>query len=149
MELPHEFRAALLARGEAYARGGLHALEHLAIGLAPLCVTCESTDLGCQCTRRDGDEHAERFLLFERRRGGVGVADALHVELPRLLQAAQARLEACDCDEGCLACVHMSGCGEYNEGLDKSAAKAILRWLCQGEMPEPPPDASADSDFSD
>jgi DEAD/DEAH box helicase domain-containing protein len=153
LELPHELRDAMHAHGEAYARGGLHALEHLCIGLSPLCATCESTDLGCQCTRREGDEHAERLLLFERRRGGVGVADALLVELPTLLQAAQARLEACDCDEGCLACVHMSGCGEYNEGLSKPAARAILRWLLQGELP---PAAAAggddddhDSDFSE
>ena len=145
LELPHELRDALEVRGEAYARGGLHALEHLCIGLAPLCATCESSDLGCQCTRREGDEHAERFLIFERRRGGVGVADALLVELPRLLQAAQARLEACDCEEGCLACVHMSGCGEYNEGLEKPAAKAILRWLLQGELP-PAPSATANGE---
>ena len=138
LELPHELREYLQARGEVYARGGLHALEHLCIGLAPLCATCESSDLGCQCTRREGDEHAERFLLFERRRGGVGVADALLVELPRLLQAAQARLEACECENGCLACIHMSGCGEYNEGLDKVAACAILRWLLQGQQPELP-----------
>ena len=136
LDLPSALRDALHKRGEAYARGGLHALEHLAISLAPLCATCEPTDLGCQCTRRPGDEHGERFLLFERRRGGVGVADALPEGMPRLLQACQARLDECDCESGCLACVHMSGCGEYNEGLDKSAARAILKWLVQGEMPQ-------------
>ena len=136
LDLPSALRDALHKRGEAYARGGLHALEHLAISLAPLCATCEPTDLGCQCTRRPGDEHGERFLLFERRRGGVGVADALPEGMPRLLQACQARLDECDCESGCLACVHMSGCGEYNEGLDKSAARTILKWLVQGEMPQ-------------
>ena len=54
-------------------------------------------------------------------------------------QAAQLRLESCDCEKGCLLCVHMPGCGEYNEGLDKAAARAVLRWLLQGEPPEPPP----------
>ena len=137
LELPAALRDALHANGESYARGGLHALEHLAIGLSPLCATCEPADLGCQCTRRQGDEHQERLLLFERRRGGVGVADALQGDLSRLLQAAQARLETCECEGGCLGCVHMAGCGEYNEGLDKEAAKAILRWLIQGEVPKP------------
>ena len=133
LDLPSALRDVLQARGVAYARGGLHALEHVLIGLAPLCATCEPTDLGCQCTRREGDEHAERLLLFERRRGGVGVADALLLELPRLLEAAAARLASCDCSDGCLSCVHMAGCGEYNEGLDKQAAKRILRWLLEGE----------------
>ena len=149
LELPSKLRDALHARGEAYARGGLHALEHLVIALAPLCATCEPGDLGCQCTRREGDEHAERLLLFERgRHGGVGVAEALHGEMPRLLQAAQARLESCDCEDGCLACVHMAGCGEYNEGLEKHAARAILRWLLQGETP-PLPAATAASSAED
>ena len=40
------------------------------MSLAPLAASCDSADLGCQCTRRPGDEHAERLLLFERRRGG-------------------------------------------------------------------------------
>ena len=136
LDLPSGLRNALHASGESYARGGLHALEHLAIGLAPLCVTCEPTDLGCQCTRRTGDEHGDRFLIFERRRGGVGIADALLLGLPSLLEAALARLDSCTCgDEGCLSCIHMGGCGEYNEGLDKGAARKILRWLLLGEAP--------------
>ena len=41
-----------------------------------------ASDLGCQCTRRPGDEHAERLLLYERRRGGVGLAAQLLGALP-------------------------------------------------------------------
>ena len=76
------------------------------------------------------------------------MVDGLLPELPRLLQAAQARLEACECEAGCLACVHMAGCGEYNEGLEKHAARAILRWLLQGETP-PLPAATAASSAED
>jgi len=143
LELPPALRDALEARGESYARGALHAIEHAAIGLAPLCVACEAADLGCQCTRREGDEHGERLLLFERRRGGVGIADALLRALAPLLEAVQARLEACGCDGGCLSCVHMAGCGEYNEGLNKAAAQDVLKWLCQGELPAPAPKAES------
>ena len=50
----------------------------------------------------------------------------------------QARLEGCSCERGCLSCVHMAGCGEYNEGLEKPAARVILRWLLQGETPPSP-----------
>ena len=55
--------------------------------------------------------------------------------MERLLQAAQVRLDACGCTDGCLSCVHMAGCSEYNEGLNKAAARDILRWLIQGELP--------------
>jgi len=133
LDLPVQLRDALGARGHMFARGGLHAIEHAMIALAPLCVTCDPSELGCQCTRRQGDPHAERLLLFERRAGGVGVAEQLVDELGALLLATQQRLEHCACVEGCPSCVHMAGCGEYNEGLDKPAALLILRWLLQGE----------------
>ena len=93
---------------------------------------CDHADLGCQCTRRKGDAHAGRLLLFERRRGGLGVAKALLDELPALLAAARSRLRHCPCADGCPACVHMPGCGEYNEGLDKRAALRILAALLDG-----------------
>ena len=86
VDLPSELRAALEARGHEFARGALHAIEHAAIGLAPLVATCEPSDLGCQCTRREGDKHGQRLLLFERRAGGVGTADALLLALQPLLQ---------------------------------------------------------------
>ena len=74
------------------------------MSLAPLAASCAASDLGCQSSRRPGDEHAnpnpnltltltpnpnpqssrrpgdehaERLLLFERRRGGVGLAAQL------------------------------------------------------------------------
>ena len=105
---------------------------------------CDAADLGCQCTRRPGDSQADRLLLFERRRGGVGLAGRLLGTLPALLRAAQARLEGCACAEGCPACVHKPQCGEYNEGLDKEAARLLLRWLLQREeIPTPDPEEPA------
>ena len=60
------------------------------------------------------------------------------------MACTQARLEGCSCERGCLSCVHMAGCGEYNEGLEKPAARVILRWLLQGETPPPPAPAEAE-----
>ena len=53
----------------------------------------------------------------------------------RAVLQVSARLESCGCEDGCLSCVHMAGCGEYNEGLDKKAAQAVLQWLLRGERP--------------
>lgn len=113
-----------------YARGGLHAVEHLLIGLAPLVVSCDRADLGCQCTRRRGDEHAERLLIFERRPGGAGITQQLLPRLGELLAAAHRRLAACGCGApgGCPGCIQLPQCGEYNEGLDRRAADRVLRW---------------------
>lgn len=121
--------SALLPSG-GYARGGLHAVEHLLIGLAPLAVSCDGADLACQCTRRRGDEHAERLLIFERRPGGAGITEQLLPRLGELLAAAHRRLAACGCGApgGCPGCIQIPRCGEYNEGLDRRAADRVLRW---------------------
>ena len=44
-------RDAIEENGLAYT-GGLHALEHLLISLAPLAASCDSADLGCQVTTK-------------------------------------------------------------------------------------------------
>mmetsp|Transcript_4079 Transcript_4079/g.7221 ORF Transcript_4079/g.7221 Transcript_4079/m.7221 type:complete len:167 (+) Transcript_4079:1-501(+) len=136
MELPSALRDELAQRGHMFSRGGLHAIEHALIALAPLCVTCEAAELGCQCTRRQGDEHSERLLIYERRSGGVGVAEKLLPNLAVLLQAVSQRVDNCSCTTGCLSCIHMSGCNEYNEGLDKQAAQSILHMVISGEGAE-------------
>ena len=98
---------------------------------------CDHSDLGAGARAR-GDAHAERLLLFERRRGGTGVAEQLRTSLPHLLGAALARVEACGCDRGRPSCVLLPGCGEYNEGLDKGGAALLLRWMVRGEEIEEP-----------
>ena len=114
--------------------------------LAPLAAQCDAADVGCQCTRRPADAHADRLLLFERRRGGVGLAGRLLGALPPLLRAAQSRLDASDCEDGCPACEHMAGCGEYNQGLDKEAARLLLGWLVQREEPPAPKRKGSEAD---
>jgi hypothetical protein len=57
----------------------------------------------------------------------VGAQVARQVEA--LLAAALERLVGCGCLGGCAGCVHMPGCGDYNEGLEKPAAIYILARL--------------------
>lgn len=71
-------------------------------------------------------------LSPNRRGGGTGLAQALLSRLEPLLRAAQACLASCKCNTGCPSCILMSGCGEYNEGLDKRAAALILEHLLGG-----------------
>ncbi|KAL3928793.1 MAG: hypothetical protein SGPRY_002239 [Prymnesium sp.] len=52
LDLPPLLCSRVREGGAMCARGGLHAIEHAMIALAPLGVACESSDLGCQCTRR-------------------------------------------------------------------------------------------------
>lgn len=52
IDLPTALRDDVIKQGGMFARGALHAIEHALIALAPISVLCESSELGCQCTRR-------------------------------------------------------------------------------------------------
>lgn len=110
--------------------GGLHAIEHVLCSLAPMEVRCDPSDLSCQHTRRDGDLHRDKLLLFETARGGTGLAQRLGPALGRLLRAAHKVVSECGCAEGCYGCIVSGSC--YEEGLDKVAAREILTYLVQG-----------------
>ena len=115
---------------DRFDRGGLHAIEHVLCSLAPMEVRCDPSDLSCQHTRRDGDLHRDKLLLFETARGGTGLAQRLGPALGRLLKAAHKVVSECGCAEGCHGCIVLGSC--YEEGLDKEAAKEILTYLVQG-----------------
>lgn len=115
---------------DRFDRGGLHAIEHVLCSLAPMEVRCDPSDLSCQHTRRDGDLHRDKLLLFETARGGTGLAQRLGPALGRLLRAAEKVVSECGCAEGCHGCIVSGSC--YEEGLDKAAAKEILTYLVQG-----------------
>lgn len=115
---------------DQFDRGGLHAIEHVLCSLAPMEVRCDPGDLSCQHTRRDGDLHRDKLLLFETARGGTGLAQRLGPALGRLLRAAHKVVSECGCAEGCHGCIVLGSC--YEEGLDKAAAREILTYLVQG-----------------
>ena len=121
-------RGVELYAGE-YDRGALHSIEHVLCSLAPLVITCDPRDLGCQCTRREGDVNRYYLLLFETSRGGLGIVDKLADRWMHLLKAAFEIISKCKCTDGCLSCIHCPSCGEYNHGLDKAGAILILSKL--------------------
>lgn len=129
MDLPGAILQPVAQAGLSVDRGGLHALEHAMLSLAPLCCDVESSELSCQHTRRDADPNRYFLLLFENKKGGVGASTKLFPRWEELLSRAVRLIEECPCESGCPNCIVVSGCGEYNHGLDKKAARMIGRAL--------------------
>jgi len=138
LELPEQVKQYVTGLGRDYDKGGLHSLEHVLIALIPSILMCDPADLSCQHTRRDGDLNRDKLLLFETQRGGLGLCQRLQHNFLALLQMAKDTILSCSCNEteGCLSCIQMGGCGEYNEGLDKNAALDILSLLLPAEEEE-------------
>jgi len=119
--------------------GGIHAVEHAAIGILPLFAMCDRWDLGGLSTpalRRAQDAaHADtqrpQIFIYDGYPGGVGIAEKGYELLTELWQATLETIQACLCEAGCPSCIQSPRCGNNNQPLDKRAAVVILQGLLQ------------------
>lgn len=109
--------------------GGLHAVEHAAIGILPLFAMCDRQDIGGLSTPSHCDTGKPQVFIYDAFPGGVGIAEKGFALLPQLWEATLRAIEECPCEEGCPSCIHSPKCGNNNEPLDKAAATLILQAL--------------------
>jgi DEAD/DEAH box helicase domain-containing protein len=112
--------------------GGLHAVEHAAIGLLPLFAMCDRWDIGGLSTLNHLDTDEAVIFVYDAFPGGVGIAEKGFDLLPDLWRATYEAVRNCPCEGGCPSCVQSPKCGSNNEPLDKAAAVLILSGLLRG-----------------
>jgi DEAD/DEAH box helicase domain-containing protein len=120
-------------------QGGLHAVEHAAIGILPLFAMCDRQDIGGLSTPHHTDTGKPQIFIYDGFPGGVGITEKGFEMLPELWKATLRTVEECPCEAGCPSCIHSPKCGNNNEPLDKVAALAILRTLLAAERPASAP----------
>jgi DEAD/DEAH box helicase domain-containing protein len=106
--------------------GGLHAVEHAAIGLLPLFALCDRNDIGGISTPLHPDTGKPQVFIHDGHPGGVGVAERGYEIIEELWQATYDVISGCPCEAGCPSCVHSPKCGNNNQPLDKEVAKLLL-----------------------
>jgi DEAD/DEAH box helicase domain-containing protein len=109
--------------------GGLHALEHAAIGLLPLFAMCDRVDIGGVSTPMHLDTGQPQVFIHDGQPGGVGIAEHGFEIMERLWCATLDTISECTCEEGCPSCIHSPKCGSNNHPLDKTSAVLILTSL--------------------
>jgi DEAD/DEAH box helicase domain-containing protein len=109
--------------------GGLHAVEHAAIGVLPLFALCDRNDIGGVSTAMHPDTGAPQVFIYDGHPGGVGIAEHGYEIIDELLSATLAVVGECACTDGCPSCIHSPKCGNNNNPLDKYVAADFLRDL--------------------
>ena len=106
--------------------GGIHALEHVLIGIMPLLVLTDRNDLGGISIPMHAQVKGPAVFVYDGVPGGLGLTAQAFVRARELLGRAKEVIESCDCENGCPGCVHSPKCGSGNRPLDKEAASLIL-----------------------
>jgi DEAD/DEAH box helicase domain-containing protein len=132
--LPPEVTAAIESRGLDLA-GGIHAVEHAAIGLLPLFAMCDRWDIGGVSYPLHPETGRATIFVYDGYPGGVGVTEKGFELLDGLLARTLEVIESCPCEAGCPSCVQSPKCGNLNEPLDKHAAIELLRGLTRAAAP--------------
>lgn len=117
--------------------GGLHAIEHSLIAMAPLFAMCEPLDLAGASQLGSGAEGQAAVFVHDAYPGGVGMAEALYDRAEELLEAARANIAGCPCATGCPGCVQSPFCGSNNQPMDKAVARAMLEAMLRSGGQEP------------
>ncbi|HDP79744.1 MAG TPA: DUF1998 domain-containing protein, partial [Spirochaetes bacterium] len=124
-DIPPAATAKIADKGLDFA-GGLHAVEHAAIGILPLFALCDRNDIGGVSTPLHPDTARAGVFIYDAFPGGIGIAEKGYEMITELWEATLNVIRECPCDDGCPSCVQSPKCGNNNKPLDKAAARIIL-----------------------
>jgi len=114
--------------------GGIHAIEHAAIGIFPLFALCDRNDIGGICYPHHPDLGKGAIFIYDGHPGGVGLAQRGFEVVSDLLERTLDLVRECECEDGCPSCIHSPKCGSGNKPLDKAASVMVLECLL-GRVP--------------
>jgi len=120
---------ALLEQQQMHFMGGIHAVEHAAIGIFPLLVLCDRNDVGGISYPLHPQLKKSAIFIYDGHAGGVGLCRQVFSRMRELLDVSLQTIDRCPCSTGCPSCVHSPKCGSGNRPIDKAAAAAVLRGL--------------------
>jgi len=133
IEIEDAFRQFVEGKGRHFM-GGIHAIEHAAIGIFPLFALCDRNDIGGICYPHHPQVGKGAIFIYDGHAGGVGLAKRGYDVILELLEKTLDHVKNCECEEGCPSCIHSPKCGSGNKPLDKRAAVLLLECLV-GHIP--------------
>ncbi|WP_300672919.1 DEAD/DEAH box helicase [Desulfoluna sp.] len=128
LEVPEAVRVAMETE-QRHFMGGIHAVEHAAIGILPLFAMADRNDIGGISIPHHPQLGKGAVFIYDGFPGGIGICSGVFGEADALFDRTLSVISACPCETGCPACVHSPKCGSGNRPIDKEAARVLLEKL--------------------
>ncbi|MBL6996226.1 Zn-binding domain-containing protein, partial [Desulfobacula sp.] len=128
IEIPDYVRDKIES-AQMHFMGGIHALEHAAIGIMPLLVMTDRNDLGGISIPFNSQTGTAAVFIYDGAAGGLGLTLQAFEQALELLEKTLDAIQSCKCETGCPACVHSPKCGSGNRPIDKLSALKILKMI--------------------
>ncbi len=106
--------------------GAVHAAEHALIGMLPLFAICDRWDVGGVSMAIHPATGVPTIFIYDGYPGGAGIANLAFADPASHVRSTRELVAACPCASGCPSCVQSPKCGNWNEYLDKEAARRLL-----------------------
>jgi DEAD/DEAH box helicase domain-containing protein len=135
IEIPDDVRDKIES-DRMHFMGGIHALEHAAIGIMPLLVMTDRNDLGGISIPFHPQTGKAAVFIYDGAPGGLGLSEQAFKQSRELLERTVDAIRSCQCEAGCPACVHSPKCGSGNRPIDKIASLEILEMILSGKGKE-------------
>lgn len=132
IEIPRGVQEAV-EKEKFHFMGGIHALEHAAIGIMPLIVLCDRSDVGGISQPVHPQLAGAAIFIYDGYAGGVGLSRKAFERIEELVRLTREVVNSCPCELGCPSCVHSPRCGSGNRPIDKEAAMRLLDGILQKE----------------
>jgi DEAD/DEAH box helicase domain-containing protein len=119
---------------------GMLGIANAAVGVMPLRVMCDSSDIGAVVD--SSQLGAPALFLYDKYPGGLGFAQRGYDLVEPILSAAREMITECPCEDGCPSCVgsasktytYYDAGGEARERIpDKEAALVVLHEMLELE----------------
>lgn len=128
IEIPDRVRETLES-DRLHFMGGIHAMEHAAIGIMPLLVMTDRNDIGGISIPFHPQTGGAAVFIYDGVPGGLGLSKQAFDQAETLLERTCEVIRDCPCETGCPACVHSPKCGSGNRPIDKFSAKIMLEMI--------------------
>ena len=128
LEVPEAVRVQMETEFRHFM-GGIHAVEHAAIGILPLLAMADRNDIGGISIPYHPQLGKGAVFIYDGFPGGIGICSGVFEDADLLFDRTLGVITSCPCETGCPACVHSPKCGSGNRPIDKEAARVLLEKL--------------------